>query len=107
MNEREPTDDELNEIEDADPPLLIGDYDNELIEPWVTFLYGKWEKGLPESPGTYPVATLDGDVVGAREYTMRQGVVVDVVLGYKEPGWKGWRWSVSIPAPPKAPPAKE
>ncbi len=96
--------DAKNESIDEDPPLLVGDYDAVLVEPWIDFLYGKWLKGVPEAPGTYILATLEGHVVGNREFAMREGKVYDPTVGYKEPGWLGWHWSVSIPAPPKAVP---
>ncbi len=97
----EPADD------DSDPPLLIGDYKPELVEPWIAYLYGKWEKGAPDLPGTYAVASLEGDVLGYREWDMRDGKVEQVGRGYKEPGWLGWRWSVSLPNPPKETPSDE
>ena len=98
-----PTDVELDAIEseqDEDPPLLIGNFDPTLVEPWIDYLYGKWEKGSPELPGAYAVASLEGHVLGYREWVMRDGKVALSGQGYKQPGWLGWRWSVSLPVPP-------
>lgn len=85
-----------------DTPLLVGDYDQDMVEPWIDYLYGKWEKGLPELPGDYAIATLEGDYVGLRRYVMSDGEVVDCLQPVNEPGWLGFRWSVALPPPPRA-----
>ena len=86
---------------DDDLPLIVGDYDAERVAPWIDYLYGRWELGLPDAPGTYAVATLEGVCTGYRHYVVRGGRVVDPQQGHSEPGWVGWRWSVSLPWPPR------
>lgn len=88
--------------DEEDVPLLVGDeFDPDRVELWVEFLYGCWEQGLPDLPGTYPVATLEGDFVGFREYSIRDGEIYDPRQGHAEPGWLGFRWSIAVPPPPK------
>lgn len=96
--------DQLAVLDEEDSPLLVGDYDPQLVSPWIDYLYGKWEKGDPELPGWYALMTCEGHVVGYREFIMRDGKVVDPKRGYKEPGWLGYRWSVSLPVPPMGTP---
>lgn len=84
----------------SDPPLLK-EVPEDLLEPWAEYLTGHWFRGVPEQPGLYPLATLEGDFVGYREFVQKGGKVIDPTRGYKEPGWVGWIWSCPLPLPPK------
>jgi len=72
--------------------------------PWTAFLGGRWVKTPPVRPGRYFIADRSGTVRGTRDYlTDRQGRVVQVGLGFAQPGWQGWWWSMPVPDAPSEP----
>lgn len=85
----------------SDPPLLADIEDEDRLDAWADYLGGNWDRGQPQLPGIYPVATLEGHFVGYREWKEREGRIIDPYQAVNEPGWQGYRWSVALPPPPK------
>jgi hypothetical protein len=90
----------------SDPPLLQN-VEDPFLDPWADYLGGAWIRTLPERPGVYSIATLEGHVVGYRELRMRDGELVDTLHVVNEPGWQGFWWSQPLPPPPKEVPEVE
>lgn len=73
--------------------------DDELKKEWFLWLCGHWVKEPPQYPGTYAVATLDG-----------QACPSETVVIYEQGGeyrcskdWGGYFWSLPTPPMPLAP----
>ncbi len=72
---------------------------SDLQDELARFLQGKWQKTLPDRPGEYPKATLDGDPAGpGLVYRDRDGTLKS------HTPWIGYWWSEPYP---KLPPVHE
>ncbi len=61
-----------------------------------------WIKTVPEAPGTYHVATREGDEAGIRHVIEYKGKIIDS-LSLARRSWKCWWWDVPIELPPPPP----
>lgn len=77
-----------------------------LLTGWEVFHKGKWTKDPPKSPGCYPIADRDGIFRGVCvvEFSHSAKKLFGMVAGSSSADvntvWKGWWWSVPLPAFP-------
>jgi len=88
--------------------------DMELVQKWITFVDGHWQKEMPTKPGTYPTANREKERTGNRHVVIPkkgedfQEKAYDasaVTNAFRTEGtdWGGWWWSEPYPELPEPP----